>query len=257
LTTDIATFIPGFTVRYIDNGIRSAVVKEISPRRSGGNWVHVIIEDGRVKKFSDTELTLGNDERMKRVMAMTPAEQEAASAEYLAVAMNRAAVTRALMADDKDETKTETPQRRGRVAVPVNNDAVSTFINVVKDKKVATKSDVVSILGEIKASEWNKIVKAALATGEIESHGVRRGTKYTVPGFKVEKVAPKDDVKVQEYAKIVFDAMTVTDGPVARAHILSTYPTDNATYQAAMKFLVTEGKVVKTGAKRGTRYHVA
>lgn len=245
---------PGVTVRYFDNGFRAGVVRGTSPRRSGTPWILVQEEDGKVRKHSDSELRLGNDDRMKAIIAMTPAEQAEALEAYLEASIARAEALR-VVSGDTDQP--EAPKTRGRVSKPVDENRVTSFIAAVQKLKVASKGQIQKMIGEFTASDWNKTVKAALASGQIESHGKLRGTKYTIPGFKVEKVAPQDTQDVKDYAQKVADYLVFKGDNRARAEIMSNNPTDNATYQAAMKLLIEQKKITKTGSKRGTRYHVA
>lgn len=222
--------------------------------------VTVLTHEGREIPISHEKVRPCNGGRMQRLRVLdiqNPEKADMERAAYLAVWRQR-------IQDYKERFETEADGtdkpvvKRGRTAHPVDNGLVEQLTSIVKKLKVTTRGEMIKELGyEPTASAWSKAVDAMLRGGEIVMTGKRRGTKYSVAGATVERVAPVVDTNVAEYAETVLAFMKNGGENFSRAQITTELPIDNGTYQAAMRLLVESKKVIKTGAKRGTRYNVA
>lgn len=134
------------------------------------------------------------------------------------------------------------------------------ILSILKDAKNGmTKGEIVKNLGgeAPKASVWNKAI--ASIDSKIQSVGKKRGTRYALAGKKVtiKRLMPQDDVVTGAKAQIL-DALREIDAPAGRSQVFETIgrviPQD--VWMMAVAALIDEGRVTKTGVKRGAKYEV-
>jgi len=100
------------------------------------------------------------------------------------------------------------------------------------------RADVIAAV-EIDVGDWNRAIEELLASGEVERTGEKRGTRYRFRG---------DD------RSLVAWWFAEHPGWHSRQEVLEDLEIDAGTWNPAIRELVAEGEVVRTGEKRGTRY---
>lgn len=95
-------------------------------------------------------------------------------------------------------------------------------------------------------------IKQALQDGEIQKQGERRGTRYNVVGAE-------EFTKVTEFSdSLRHDVLNFigTKGITNTTEIVNTLSCDKSELLLVLQDLVVNGEVMKSGAKKGTKYHM-
>lgn len=201
--------------------------------------------------FDATELSLADD--IKGKQRFTKTELKAKAVE---VANSKGWTEMLSMWDD--EKKPGEPGRRTDVRKVDVPDYARRIIDIVVEAgEFMTPAYIKSKLGdELSAAAWNKAVDEALRSSEIIKTGKRRGTMYGPPGAEVKPSAKKatgipEDVAT--YADKMEAFINSKGEPQGKSEIVKAIG-DSPAYSAAIKLLVDTERVVRTGAKRGTKY---
>lgn len=202
----------------------------------------------------------------------TPSEQE-----YVGLALDKLAADRNKAVEPeggwyvvpKPERRVEAPrpvvsteprQTRTRVNDGDVNLLAEAILSVIGAKDALTKGEVLKRVGgeAPKASVWNKAIASLLENNKVQVNGKKRGARYSLFGKKVtiKRLMPEDDAVIVAKSKIC-KALDKIGEPAGRAKIFETMgeviPQD-VWMMAVTELEKTDGKIVKTGIKRGAKY---
>lgn len=110
---------------------------------------------------------------------------------------------------------------------------------------------VVRRLAQVDSREARMILKRLRDHGLLRQHGERGGATYTL----FEDLRPPAGLRLgpEELAALV--EQLAADGPVSNADVRAATGLDRTDALRLLDRLVSEGRLVRTGARRGTRYH--
>lgn len=132
------------------------------------------------------------------------------------------------------------------------------ILATLRDRDALTKGEILKAIGgeTPKPVAWNKAIASLIESKKIQTIGKKRGTRYALYGKKVtvKKLTPQAPEVISVKAAVI-GILKSAGSPLSRSDVFQvTGPIQQEIWLMAMRELEAEGKVIKTGNKRGTKY---